>query len=528
MPTVKIPIWLGSNKNVDEYGLGNLSAELRDAFIDELQNVRKRPGVEPLIALGTDTRIDGIYWWEKHDCLIAVSNGGVFKITRTETTPGVYAYSYNQYSYAAADKLSIGTDVSFADYGTVLYAANGGKIFKIPVNTATQIEAVGDADAPTEVTKLAVLDTYLIANNRGATHETEFWWSEVLNPDDWQGEFATAESNVDDLVNLKVANGLIYLLGTRSLEIWYNDEVSPFRPLSQGTIQIGTCAPDSFLWCRNAFYWLDEHRQLVTLQGNQPVRLPPENIQSLSMYLQGLTTVSDARAQYIAVSGQEFYILQLPTEQKTIAYNITNQTWSIWSKYISGSNTYEQWYGEQLDYSDTWNKRLLGHNSNGIIYEFSTDYTYDGGSEAEYIETQLSTEENPVYLLDSGGSPILMQGSGLETFSEPVRTLIRTGQINHDTMTVLKHSGKYTLLCKRTGDFKATITSMSVKLRWRDNGADQWSAWKSGSIDNVDNSTFRIAWRRNGQYYSRQVEIVNADDAPLLIVHLEETFDYGV
>jgi hypothetical protein len=65
-------------------------------------------------------------------------------------------------------------------------------------------------------------------------------------------------------------------------------------------------------------------------------------------------------------------------------------------------------------------------------------------------------------------------------------------------------------------------------MRWRDNGTDKWSAWQAGSSDNVDNSTFRIAWRRNGQYYTRQLEIVNDDDAPLLIVHLEETFDYGV
>jgi hypothetical protein len=82
MPTAKIPIWLGSNKNVDEYGLGALSAELRDAFIDELQNVRKRPGVEPIISLGTDARIDGVYWWESQGVMIAFSDTGIFQVTR--------------------------------------------------------------------------------------------------------------------------------------------------------------------------------------------------------------------------------------------------------------------------------------------------------------------------------------------------------------------------------------------------------------------------------------------------------------
>lgn len=82
MPTAKIPIWLGSNKNVDEYGLGPLSAELRDAFIDELQNVRKRPGVEPILTLGTDARIDGLYWWESQGCLIAFSDTNIFTVIR--------------------------------------------------------------------------------------------------------------------------------------------------------------------------------------------------------------------------------------------------------------------------------------------------------------------------------------------------------------------------------------------------------------------------------------------------------------
>jgi hypothetical protein len=522
MPTEKIPIWLGSNKNVDEYGLGGLSAELRDAFIDELRNVRKRPGVETLIDLGTNSRIDGLYWWGTQDCLIAVSDTDVYQIKHVSGDE----YDSDVYPYAVSGQaLASGANVSFVDYGTHLYAANGGKIFKIPASPASPIAALSATAAPTQVSFLTTMDTYLIANNLASGAGEQIWWSEVLEPDTWQGEFATAEASVDSLRKITAVNGLLYLLGDKTLEIWANDGVTPFVPLAQGTLQIGTCAPDSFLWCRDGFYWLDESRQLVTLIGNKIQRLPAENTQSLASYLQSLTTVSDARAQYMAIAGREFYILQLPTEDVTIVYDINTSTWSFWSVYDAVNEQYSRWFGEQLVYSDSWSTRLLGHISNGNIYKLSTSYIYDG---VENLNDRYVLDQSGEILLGVGGNPItIAQEVGIAQ-AGPIRTLIRTGQIDHDTQTVNKHSAKYTLLCKRTGAFTTGISSIAINMRWRDNGTTEWSAWKAGSIDAVDNSTFRVAWRRNGQYYTRQLEIVHADEAPILIVHLEETFDYGV
>jgi hypothetical protein len=517
MPVSKIPIWLGSNRSVDEYGLGGLSAELRDAFIDDLNNVRKRPGILAAVPLGTDASVDGLYWWEKQNCLIAVSNQNIYQITWNSED----GYNSSQYSYAAAEKLEVGNRVVFADFGSVLYAANGGKIFKIPASTASSVAALADTDAPTAVTHIAYFDTYLICNNTAAGHQSEFYWSSVLDPDSWQGEFATAEAHVDDLKALAVSNKMLFLLGTRSVEVWYNDGVTPFVPLSQGVVQVGTIAPNSFQWCKDSFYWISENRELVRLVGNKVQRLPVQREQSLAQYLQSLSIVSDAEASYIAVGGREFYVLQLPTEDETIVYDIGNNTWLFWSTYASVDGTYSRWFGDCLANADLWNKRLLGHKANGYIYEFSSSYVSDGAQGATYL-----LDQNNEQILGVDGSPIIVSyGTGGTT--EPIRTLIRTGQIDHDTQTVKKTSSKYTLLCKRTGAVTG-IDGLSVRMRWRDDGADSWGSWKGGSVQNIDDSTFRLSWRRNGEYFTRQLEIVNADPAPLLIVSLEEKFTFGV
>lgn len=520
MPTVKLPIWSGSNKNVDEYGIGTLGAELRDAFIDELGNVRKRPGFELIEDLLTDEPVDGIYWWENQDCLIAVSNQIVFQITYNT---GTEEYDTNQYSWATSDKLEAGTRVMFANYGSVLYAANGGKIFKIPASTGTSIAALADVDAPTAVTSLVTLDSYLICNNQATGHKNKFYWSAVLDPDTWEGDFATAESNADDLVNIGVANSLLYLIGTNSLETWYDDGVTPFRPLSQGFVNSGTTAPKSFAFCDGTFYWIDENRCLVRLAGNKVERLPLKNEQSISQYLQGLSTISDALATYTTVSGRHFYVLQLPTADVTLVYDIGNNTWCFWSLYNTTTGTYTRWLGNDITYSTLWNKTLIAHRSNGAIYEFSPDYVAEGSpTSATYL-----LDQNGNQVLTQTGSPIVITYGSGTTEAVPIRTLIRTGQLNHDTHTVKKVSAKYSLLCKRIGDIEFT-EAMSVNMRWRDDGNSQWSEWQPGSILNITDTTFRIYWRRNGSYYTRQIEIENADPVPLVIIDLEETFDYGV
>jgi hypothetical protein len=131
-----------------------------DTFVDIRGNINRRPGLEDLVDLGTDQPVDGLYWWDRQEWCIAISDGEIYKITASDGTN----------AQITGDSLESGTRVTFGDYGTALYAANGAQIVKIPTTGAA--EYATDGDAPTTVTHLAVLDKYLCGNETG----TERLW----------------------------------------------------------------------------------------------------------------------------------------------------------------------------------------------------------------------------------------------------------------------------------------------------------------------------------------------------------------
>ena len=79
----------------------------------------KRPGLTEWINLGTGLPIDGLYWWDRKNCAVAVSGGRVWKIldsvgTRVELT--------------GSSELRSASLVKFATDGNRLVMANGGRL----------------------------------------------------------------------------------------------------------------------------------------------------------------------------------------------------------------------------------------------------------------------------------------------------------------------------------------------------------------------------------------------------------------
>ena len=80
MPIKDIPINQGLNLAVDEVGLKTNNAAMQDCYVDEKGGVNRRPGMPEFCDLGTAAPVDGLFWWETEDIVLAVSNGDVFKI----------------------------------------------------------------------------------------------------------------------------------------------------------------------------------------------------------------------------------------------------------------------------------------------------------------------------------------------------------------------------------------------------------------------------------------------------------------
>ena len=248
MAIVKLPFNIGLNKAIDEIGLKGYGVALQDCWVDEEGNVHRRPGLSLLCDLGTGAAVDGLYWWDDQSLVIAISDGEIYKITASDGTKA---------QISGGDEFESGTRVEFSNFGSTLYAANGAKIIAITTTTTT---AMVDADAPTTVSHPVELDTYLLANETGSAY---LHYSAVGAPTTWDAEYVTAEAKSDDLVAVISENLELYLMGKRTLEVWYDDGSTPFVRQSQGYINSGCIAPYSFRVCADVLYWLDQERNVV-------------------------------------------------------------------------------------------------------------------------------------------------------------------------------------------------------------------------------------------------------------------------
>lgn len=137
--------------------------------------------------------------------------------------------------------------ISFADSGTQLMLVDGlaGYIINLPafeerdiiVQTLTKIT---DVDFPKRPTSVIFNTGRFLVNDYGTGR---FYGSEIFDGFDWDGlNFATAEAFPDNIIALVNGDfGVFYLMGSETIEIWYNDGSAnfPYARMSGGVIQVG-------------------------------------------------------------------------------------------------------------------------------------------------------------------------------------------------------------------------------------------------------------------------------------------------
>jgi hypothetical protein len=434
--TRKLPIKGDPFKNVDETELGDRSAELIDAYTDETGSTVKRPGLYFWYDTGTGYPVEGLFWCERISTMFVVSDGRIFAVTAsgwTQTELTITGDKLRDYSATGG----IGK-VSFVDQGTYIFMANGGRI--VYTDGTAQTAYIADADAPTTVDQVTFHDGYLIANIRGSD---TFQWSDVLLPLQWDPtSYATAESDSDEIIFLGSAWREIILIGEKGTEVWFNDGSSPFSRLPGAYTENGTEAPNSVsligdgVWC-----WLDNNRHVVLLQGRTTKRVSTP----FDKYIQGFTAVSDACSSVIEIAGRKFYVLTFPTENKTLAWDFSkmdpSQGWSEWGSW--GGSAYTRFLGHVHTYARGWNSHFVGSKTDGKIYKMGTSYLDDNAT--------------------------------------AIRTLRRTGHVDHDTNQLKK--GVALRIRVRRGEGNANVAEPVLKIRYNDNnnGFGSWASYSMGT-----------------------------------------------
>ena len=470
----EIPINGPYHANVDDDAVVDpLSALLQDVYIDEVKASNPRPGStvhNETERFGAATQ--GDYEWKQKGIYIFVQGGIIFAKHGKDAAP----------VKVTGATLEFNTRVTFAYNGTHLVMANGGKmVWTTDGITAT---TMADIDAPAVVTHVAFIDGYIIANFADAVFR-----SALDNALSWDVTWFFETESISDSVNaVHVADSKIYAFGPTTLEIWYNAGLSGATPFArERVIERGLIAPYSVLRANNTFYWLNEERRLVFLNGAtvQSVSLPVDRS------FNDIVTVDDAFGTLWRVGGKYFLVFSFPTEDKTWAYDLILDRWYPWGFWNSRQGKYQRVPYSTMTYMQAWGLHLAGSRINDKIYQMSLSAYGDADDE---IRCENRCGWNNF-------------GADVRKKFHRMRLSVKRGAVTLDADD-LSHKPKLIVQTRR-------------------NGKRAWSNERVVDLGGIGDTNHFVDINRLGQFRDIQIRFVMSDFAPFVLVRAQAFLEYG-
>jgi hypothetical protein len=252
--------------------------------------------------------------------------------------------------------------------GNQLFITSGGNgyIFNLTTNVLTLI---ADADFPNGSAKMgAFMDGYFLVLKSSSR---QFQISALEDGTTWDGlAIGQRSEGSDNLQALVRSHREIWLLGSQTSEVWYdNGDTFPFAPIQGVFLEYGTAAP--FTVCRlgQTLVWVgqDEDGQGVVwmADGYTPKVI---STPSINAYIQDAGFTS-ARAWTYQADGHQFYILMLPSADKTPVYDLTTGAWHFRATWDPSACVWLPYRPQCHMYA--FNTHLVGDRSTGTIYTMS-------------------------------------------------------------------------------------------------------------------------------------------------------------
>lgn len=320
------------------------------------------PGLVLFTSFG-ETPIRGIH--QKDDFLYVVHRGTLYSVNNSgvKTTLGTIGTTTGK--------------VYMADNGSQLILTDGvaGYIYNFVTTVFMQIV---DPDYPNLAT-VAWLDGYFAGNE---PNTQRFYVSDINNGLNWDAlDFASAESNPDNIVSVWPDNGNLYLFGSLSAEFWTNtgDLDFPFSRISGGAIEWGCAAINSVCKYDNSLAFLAKNRMgqviVARMQGYLPQRISTPELEYI---INNYTSVSDAVAFSYMLGGHPMLQINFPTGNQTWLYDGLTNAWSELQD--ANGNRHRAELG--VNYLD---KTIVTDYENGNLYRLDPDAYTDNG-EPMYLE----------------------------------------------------------------------------------------------------------------------------------------------
>lgn len=273
------------------------------------------PGLTSLSSPATSGAGRGLYWGN-NDQLYGVVGRTVYQIG-------------SDWAFTALGTIGTGQGlVSMADNGTTLSLVDGsprGYQIDLATNVFSEITAATNAPDPASEAVYAfyganradALDGYLLFNQPG----TRNFYTTYLNEMIFDALYFAAKNGYsDNLVTLIVSKRVIWLIGERTVELWFNAGAPdfPFQIMPGPFIQHGCVAKYSVAQVGGNVFWLsqDQAGQAIVVRGADYDAQRISN-HAMETEMAKYPTVVDAEGFCFQQDGHAFYQLNFPTANKS-------------------------------------------------------------------------------------------------------------------------------------------------------------------------------------------------------------------
>lgn len=469
---MKTPIlgstYVARSVNAADARMVNLFPEIVPEGGKEPAFLQRAPGLRLLASVGAGP-VRGL--WELNGNMYVVSYNKLYKVD-------------SSYTVTLIGTVSGTTEpVSMADNGTQLFIACNGPSY-IYNSQTDMFQRITDPDFPGAVT-VGYLDGYFVFNE---PNSQKIWITSLLDGTSIDPlDFASAEGSPDGVVGIIVDHREVWVLGTNSVEVWYDAGTADF-PLQriQGAFnELGCAAPYSIAKADNGIFWLgkDARGQGIVYRANgyTGTRI---STHAVEWHIQQYGTMSDAIAYTYQQDGHTFYVLIFPQANTTWVYDVATGAWHERAGFSAGAFTRHR-SNCQVFFN---NEVVVGDFENGNVYAFDLDDYSDNGSIQKWLRSwrALPTGQNNLK-----------------------RTAQHAMQLDCETGVGLNDGQG---------------SDPQVMLRWSDDGGHTWSNEHWISIGKIGQYGKRAIWRRLGmtqKIRDRVYEVSMTDPVKIAIMGAE-------
>lgn len=349
------------------------------ADLDKTQVVAyNTPGLNLFNNLGASpTR--GMHWFEAFNILCVIQRGNLF-IVAADGTSTMYTLSPTDIS----GYVSMANNGNYGSLGKQLCIATGTAvyIYDAVTHAITNVLTTGANPIPYAADTVTFLDGYFIANR---INSGQFYISTAYDGLSWDGlNFATAESNPDNLVAVVADKGYLALFGTSSVELWANtgEALFPFGRVQGAPTNSGLASRWSLSYANGFSTGLFRNKQgalsICQLQGYQ---VTPISNTDIDYIINNYNTPTNCVGFGYYLNGRPFYQITFIEDQKTWLYDFSSGAWSQLKSWGISRHTAD--LGCSFD-----TKFIVSDYNDGQLYILDPDVFTDNG---QPIERELTS-----------------------------------------------------------------------------------------------------------------------------------------